>query len=224
MDTRWLLWCKIPFYLYAMHKSKQRGQELKKIAYDLGMEYSPEDEYDLPDQLRDFRLFRRGMRKRVSHVLRRQEELMEYDIRVFDYRYLKWMGKAAKRFDQTVFYLHSTKLGLPEMWLRPETIFHKIGELFGRGDIDFIRHPKFSGQYRLTGGDEHFVRHHFTDEVLNYFTVEKGWSIEGVGYYLLIYKKNKILTPKEIFRFYHHGLEVFRMLTDEDEQNKIFGT
>ncbi|MEM9835212.1 MAG: hypothetical protein AAF828_01840 [Bacteroidota bacterium] len=206
-----------------MPRMESRSKSLQRIARELDMEYLTEDQYDLPSSLGDFRLFSRGSRRRASHILRKQDGLMEFDIRIFDYRFLKWAGKRVKRYEQTVFYLHSTQLGLPEMWLQPETILHKIGELFGRGDIDFVRYPKFSGQYRLTGEDEAYIRHHFTDEVLNYFTLEKGWSLEGVGYYMVLYKKNQILGPKSIKSFYLKGMEIFKMLTNKDEQYKIYG-
>jgi hypothetical protein len=195
-----------------MPKHPYRSSHLRKIAYKLGLEYQQEDDYDLTTQLSDFRLFRKGSRKRVSNILRRQDGLMEFDIRIFDYRYLSWNGNKMQQQTQTVFYLQSTQLGLPELWMQPETILHKIGELLGMGDIDFVRFPKFSGNYRLTGEDETFIRHHFSDEVLNYFTLEKGWSLEGVGYFMILYKKGRIMSPEAIEDFYQRGMKVFELL------------
>ncbi|MEL6141086.1 MAG: hypothetical protein AAFU67_05665 [Bacteroidota bacterium] len=198
-----------------MPQHELRTRQLRGLAHRLGLEFQAEDTYDLPAQLADFRLFRKGSRHRASNIMRKQDELISFDARIFDYRYVKWAGNHVKRYQQTVFFLQSTQLGLPELWLRPETIMHKIGELFGRRDIDFVRFPKFSGQYRLTGEDEIFIRHHFTDEVLNYFTIEKGWSLEGIGYYLILYKKNRLFSPRDIEYFYKKGIEVFRMLADK---------
>lgn len=195
-----------------MQKQNYRPSQLRKVARDLDMEFQESDQYDLTTQLSDFRLFRRGGGKRISNILRKQDGLMEFDIRIFDYRYLRWNGSKMQTHQQTVFYLQSTQLGLPEVWMQPETIFHKIGELFGRGDIDFVRFPKFSGNYRLTGDDEVFIRHHFNDEVLNYFTVEKGWSLEGVGYFLILYKKDRIMSPAKIKELYAKGMKVFGMM------------
>lgn len=206
-----------------MITSPNRQKALQKVAYQLELDYQATDAYDLSKQLADFRLFRKGSSKRVYNILRKQEELMAFDVRIFDYRYLRYAGKRMKRHEQTVFFLHSTQLGLPEIWMQPETVLHKIGELLGMDDIDFVRFPKFSSQYRLTGDDDEFVRHHFTDAVLNYFTLEKGWSMEGVGYYLILYKKDRVLSAQEIGRFYQQGMEVFRLLSDKDAQLKLFG-
>ncbi|MEL7161956.1 MAG: hypothetical protein AAFN92_14435, partial [Bacteroidota bacterium] len=167
-----------------------------------------------------------GRNKKIERVLRKQDGLMEFDIAIFDYSFRPWGGPKGgkKRVHQTVFFLQSAKLGLPEVWMKPETIGHKIGELFGFKDIDFVRFPKFSGQYRLTGGDEDYIRHHFTDEVLHYFTHQKGWSMEGLGFYLLFYRRGTLIPSAQLEDFYQRGQNLYTLLTDKDAQNRIFGT
>ncbi|MEM9526198.1 MAG: hypothetical protein AAGA31_06285, partial [Bacteroidota bacterium] len=68
------------------------------------------------------------------------------------------------------------------------------------------------------------IRHHFTDEVLNYFTLNKGWHMEGLGFYLLFYRKGTLIPSAQIEDFYRKGQEVYGLLTDKDAQNRIFGT
>ena len=168
-------------------------------------------------QLQDFRLFSQGRSKSIDRIMRKQDGLMDLDVAIFDYSYQIW-GSSGKddRVHQTVFFLQSAKLGLPELWLQPETIVHKLGELVGFTDIDFVRFPKFSGNYRLTGGDEEYIRHHFNDEVLNYFTMNKGWSMEGIGFYLLFYRKGTLISSAQIEQFFKRGQEVYKMMTDEE--------
>ncbi|MEM1356953.1 MAG: hypothetical protein AAGF89_02090 [Bacteroidota bacterium] len=202
-----------------------RRKNLAELAHKLNFSFTEEDEYGMLDQLQDFRLFKEGRRKQIKRILRRQDGLMEFDIAIFDYSYQKWAGSAkSNTVYQTVFFLQSAKLGLPELWMQPETITHKLGELLGFTDIDFVRYPKFSGQYRLTGDDEEYIRHHFTDEVLNYFTLNKGWHMEGLGFYLLFYRKGTLIPSAQIEDFYRKGQEVYGLLTDKDAQNRIFGT
>lgn len=190
-----------------------RRKQLRNLAYRLGFEFSEEDHWGLESHLTDFRLTSRGRRRRISNILRKQDGLMEYNLQIFDYRYLRWNGQNNRPVHQTVFYVESQRLGLPELWMQPETLAHKLGELLGFGDIDFVRFPKFSGQYRLTGEDEEFIRHHFTDDVLNYFTLNKGWSLEGIGYYLLVYKKGILLPPNEIEQLFVRGTEIYNLFS-----------
>ena len=44
-------------------------------------------------------------------------------------------------------------MNLPTFLLEPENILHKIGEIFGGGDIDFPESPVFSSKYLLKGSD-----------------------------------------------------------------------
>ena len=202
-----------------------RSRNMAELAHRLGFSFSDEDDFGLMPQLRDFRLFAEGRNRRIKRVLRHQHGLMDFDISIFDYSYTKWSGSKsnkAKQEYQTVFFIQSQQLSLPELLLQPETIMHKIGELIGFKDIDFVRYPKFSGQYRLTGDDEEYIRHHFTDDVLNYFTINKGWTVEGLGFYLVVYRKGMLIPSAQIERFYKQGTEVFGLLSNEEARNRLF--
>ncbi|WP_116106481.1 hypothetical protein [Lewinella sp. IMCC34191] len=191
-----------------------REKSLSGLAHRAGFEFSAADDFGLHRYLSDFRLANRGRRRAVSNILRKQDGLMEKDAYIFDYSYQDYGDKHTTR--QTVFFLQSQQLTLPGLDMQPETILHKLGELFGFDDIDFVRFPKFSKQYRLTGDDEDYIRHHFTDDVLNYFTLNKGWSVEGIGYYLIVYKKGMLLPPEEILHLFQRGMTVFKLFSAPD--------
>ncbi len=190
-----------------------RERNLAELAHKLGCSFYPTDELGLLTQLQDFKLFSEGYKKKVERVLRMQDGMMEFDMAVFDYSFKKWGATDNSGTSyQTVFFLHSRHLGLPEFWMQPETLGHKIGELLGFKDIDFVRFPKFSGQYRLTGEDEEYIRHHFPDPILHYFTTNKGWSMEGLGFYLLFYRKGTLIPSAEIENFYRRGRELYDLM------------
>jgi hypothetical protein len=196
-----------------MLKTHSRADQLKQVARHLKLEYHPTDQWGIRQQLQDFRLFRRGLRGRFYHVMSYEDGLLESRVHIFDYHYLRFAGKHSKRVTQTVFFLESRKLVLSEFYMRPEYFFHRVGEMLGiTEDIDFEQHLDFSNNYRLTGEDEDFVRHNFKDEILQFFAIEKGWTMEGVGFYLVLYKHGKLLSPPKINEFYHQGMEVYRGL------------
>ncbi len=192
-----------------------RRPQLERLAFDLGLRYREEDDWGMINQLKDFKLFQRGFRGRIRHMLHQQEALMQFDLRIFDYRYVIPANNHARVVKQTVFFLKSQRLNLPQCWMRPEHFFHKIGELLGFGDIDFEEHPEFSARYRLTGEDEDYIRHRFNDRVLHFFQVERGWTLEGLGFYMLLYKKNKILSPSEITQLYQNGKKLYQLFLEE---------
>ena len=179
------------------------------------MQYSAEDEWGLLNLLKDFQLFRRGHSRKITNLLYRQIGMLETEIHVFDYRYVISSNNSRRVFKQTVFFVHSKKLGLPQFLLKPENFFHKIGQLLGMQDIDFEQYPKFSDQYLLRGADEDYIRASFPDEALQFFTIEKNWSLEGLNYYLIFYQKNRLLLPSQIVDFYRKGMHLHEILASD---------
>lgn len=191
-----------------------RTEQLERIARELGLSFTPKDEFGLINLLKDFKLFRRGGRKQITNILREKEAWMESDFRVFDYRYTISTGKSSKTFRQTVFFVQSKKLRLPEFYMQPERFFHKIGKYLGIEDIDFEASPQFSDQYWLKGKDEAAVRRSMNAELLYFFTVEKYWSLEGLNYFLIFYSKNKVLHGDQLKILYHKGKQIVEMFSE----------
>lgn len=192
-----------------------RAEQLDNIAFQLGMEFNPRDEWGLINYLEDFKLFRRGFAKRISNILHRQDDLLNLNTYIFDYRFTVSTGNSARVIRQTVFFIESRKLGLPIFYMRPENIFHRIGEFLGLQDIDFEEYPVFSDNYLLRGDDESYIRASMDESFLRFFSVEKKWYLEGINYYLLFYRRGRLLKPEQIREFYSKGLEIYRLLVSE---------
>lgn len=196
------------------HKRKRsRSQLLSDLAPRLGMKFSQKDELQLLKLLLDFKLFRKGGAKKIKNL--HWTNHADLKSRIFDYQYTVSTGNSSQTFRQTVFFFYSKHLGLPQFRLQPEKIIHRIGAWLGFEDIDFVAHEKFSKKFHLTGEDEQMVRHTFPDSVLQYFTFHDGWSVEGLNYFLIIYKKHKRLPPIEIRRHYKSAKEIYQLLLDE---------
>ncbi len=195
--------------------SYSRATQFSKLAYELGMEYEAEDQWSLHAMLKDFKLFSRGRRRKITNMLRRQDGMLELDVRIFDYRYTIHTNNSARVFKQTVFFAQSKNLGLPQFLMKPENFFHKVGAWLGMKDINFERYPKFSGQYLLKGDDEDYIRATFSEEILQFFTIERDWTLEGLNYYLILYRKNQLLLPSQIIDFYKKGMHLHQLLRAE---------
>lgn len=177
------------------------------------MTYRPVEEWGLGKQLADFQLFRRGRSRRITHLMHRQGGMLDMQVRIFDYGFVTGFGKTRREWRQTVFFMDSKRLGLPQFLMKPETFFHRIGQWLGMKDIDFEDYPRFSSQYWLEGEDEGLIRRALSDKLLHYFSVEKNWTLEGLNYYLLFYRSNHLLPPGQIRQFYHKGLEIAHLLS-----------
>jgi hypothetical protein len=203
------------FYLSVKMAYNRRSNSLGQVAYKLGLSWVGDDTDGTLPFLRDFQLVR-GHSKKIKHLMQERDGLLETDIRIFDYQHTISAGNTHKKENQTVFFVQSQNLGLPELYLRPEHFLHKVGEYLNlTRDIDFEEHPEFSKKYRLTGKDEDFIRASFNEDVLHFFTFNKKWSFEGVGYYFILYRRNKLIPPDEIERFYQMGKHLIRMLKSD---------
>lgn len=190
---------------------------MKQVAYDLSLSFHEKDDHNILPYLKGFKLFRKGTRKRISNVLFEEHPMLEYRLYIFDYKYTIHAGNSHKRYKQTVFFVQSKKLALPSFWMKPESFFHKVGELLKlTSDIDFVDYPEFSKQYELQSEDEDYTRATMNDQILHFFTINKNWSLEGANYYMIFYQHDKFIKAPGIKDFYKKGLHLKRLFKFED--------
>lgn len=194
---------------YAIKRGKQRTADLQQFAVLHGFTFVEKGEKSAIEELSKMHLFSQGHSKKIKDVLNKEMDAAK--VSVFDYRYTTGGGQHQSTVTQTVMYLNSDKLNLPEFYLRPEHIFHKIGSAFGYKDIDFESFPEFSKRYFLRGKDEEQIRAVFSGSVISFFENNEGLSCEGAGNQLILYKAGKTIKPDELPVFIEKGREFFRL-------------
>lgn len=190
---------------------QKRAAAMRNVAGQYQMEFSAKDEWGLLALLKSFELCRKGGRRQVRNLMTQSAGMLEEKIHIGDYQYTVQAGNTPVTIRQTFFFVQSKALGLPEMLLKPESFFHKIGNLLGRQDIDFEEWPEFSHKFLLRG-DEWRIRRTVTEELTRFFLVEKDWCLETVGYFLLFYRPKKLVAPHEIEQLYSKGMSLYRHL------------
>lgn len=195
-------------------KHFNRRATMEQLSTELGLSFSVKDEFGLFNLLKDFRLFQKGGLKGIQYILSSKSDFLETDLRIFDYQYTISTGKSSVTYKQTVFFVQSKQLNLPQFFLRPERFFHKIGNLFGIKDINFEEHPVFSEQYWLKGNSESLIRKTMNEDVLHFFTIEKEWNLEGLNYFLIFYKHKHLMGEEELVDFYQKGNEIVKLFSN----------
>ena len=192
---------------------RARTAALRQTASQLGMEFIEKDEWGLRALLRDFELFQKGGRRRITNVMNKNIGLLEEKINIFDYQYTISTGKSSATYYQTVFFIQSKELGLPEMLIYPENFFHKIGSLFGMQDIDFEQWPEFSRKF-LVQGNEWGIRRLMNEGLAKFFLIEKKWCVESLGFYLVFYRRKALVKPKSINVLFNKGMRLYEHLME----------
>ncbi|MBT8218920.1 MAG: hypothetical protein KJP00_03810 [Bacteroidia bacterium] len=199
-------------FLSRLFKNK-RGEQIKALAFPLGMKYSEKDEFGLIKLMGDFQLFKTGYSKKIKNILRKKDDWLQSDIAIFDYQYTVSTGKSSVTYKQTVFFINSKDLALPQFLLKPEHFFHRIGKFLNlTQDIEFETYPEFSKKYLVQGEVPSMVKDMVPEELATFFSVEKKWSLEGIHYYLIFYALHKQLPPETIEEFYKKGLKIVKLL------------
>lgn len=183
--------------IFVSHLSdKKRIEALSNTAAQLGLSFSKlgRDSTLVGHQHLD--LFSRGRRRGVKNEIWGQYKNL--NLSVFGYKYTVGRGKNSNTCNQTVASISYPYKGLSSFQLKPENIFHKIGQVFGYKDIDFDLHPGFSKKYLLRGEDEIGVRNLFSSDVMTFFTSRHGLCVELAKDKLIVYRSSKRCSPENI--------------------------
>ena len=114
----------------------------------------------------------------------------------------------AERHRQTVAAFRLPDMDVPEFDLQPEKWVHKLTELFGYQDIDFVDSPHFSDQYLLRGSDEEAVRDLFSVDLRQFMESINGFSLAGGEHWLVIYQCDRRVGPMELKVFIEETFKI----------------
>lgn len=182
-----------------------RFYEMRQLADELGFAFHPEDEFRDLGLLSQFPFYRRtSSNRKVHHVLERKDPMLESRLSVFDLTWVVSSGKSSTRYYQTMLSLHAKNLFVPEFRLKPEGLLERIGAWLGMQDIDIEAYPEFSANNILRGEDEQLIREFVAKPgFAHLFRLNREWHVEGIGYFLVLYKYQDILTVPEIREMLH---------------------
>ena len=189
---------------------RKRTEALGALAASLGLEFTPVDESGLQSGFIGFNLFSHGRGGQIKNIA--YGRMDDAEVMAFDYAYTTGSGKNRRTHHQTVAFLQSDTLDLPEFVARPENLFDKIGQVFGYQDIDLPLHPEFSRRYILRGADEGRIRDTFTADVARHFEANPGMSLEAKADRFILYRPGRRLKPEEWRQWLAKGSETLQVL------------
>ena len=178
---------------------KKRKEAFLEISRMMGFSFSAKGDLNTIEPATRFRLFKRGHSKRLKNVMQRPSG--DVNESVFDYWFTTGGGKSQRVHRQTVYWIQSNRLKLPEFEVHPENIFHKIGQALGSRDLNPEHSPDFSRRYRLRGTEEERVLKLFDPETTSFFERNPGWSAAGCDNHLFVYRAEKRVKPADLSRW-----------------------
>jgi hypothetical protein len=205
----------------SLRRKQERLDLYAAAANELQWPMIEKDSSGLVNWLLDFRIFKMGSDKKVSPLLLKKEDELEFTA-LFDYAYTVSSGKSSATFRQSVFFRYSKALALPHFFMLPEKWYHRVESFFGAQDIDFIEYPEFSKNYLLRGKDEEYVRHHFNHPaMIRYFDRHAKFYLEGMNYLMVLYQNNVLQDLSGLTRLVRVGNTLHNFFTDKTPQVEL---
>lgn len=181
-----------------------REKTLSQVAQEMSFSFMLELDPLLREHFSRFHLFAQRTSRGASPVLRGRVGVTE--VVLFDHNYADGEFTSS----ETVVAFCVDKGALPIFQLMPKGVFQKALSPFGHTGIVLKTNPEFSRNYLLLGSDDQAIRDLFNSHVLNFFKQHKGWSVEGRGSWLVVYRESKRVKPKTIRNFLEEAMSVFR--------------
>ncbi|MBT8264576.1 MAG: SulP family inorganic anion transporter, partial [Muriicola sp.] len=184
----------------------RRQKDLKDTAKDYGWGYLPKKNKDT-SFLRSFVFFKtREIRYSYNQLEDRESKKDVYDIEFTEGAFI------AKEVVKTTLMHISLKKNIPLFMLDKEGLLGALYSLAGYKDIEIQDHPDFNKRFHLSGEDEDAISRLFTDELVLYLESNPYYHIESNGSALMILKKERLLSVKEIKRMIYFGNQLQKLL------------
>ncbi len=200
--------------------SEKRTSQFQILANELNLNYSAETDSSIIKQLNDFTLFKNGHSKKITNILH-SNELLDANY-LFDYQYVISTGKTSHRFRQTVFFVNSKQLSLPQFIQKPETFFTNLLAFLGYQDIDFDQFPEYSEKFNLKGEFEEVIRFYFSEEVLGMLSRHKAFNMEGMNYYFIVYHQGQLVAETDLRAFRNLGMMLYQLFLLQSKKSDTF--
>jgi hypothetical protein len=120
--------------IYSIITARQRRDAMAALAQQLGLQFYPDDVWDLPARYAFIEFFTSGHSRRASNILAGQID--GRDVFLFDYRYKTGSGKDEHTYNFQVALLGMPILA-PRLTLRREGFLDTLASWIGHDDIDF---------------------------------------------------------------------------------------
>lgn len=217
-DSIFILSIGLACFIFITLRAKKRKAGLSRWVKEFGFSCKDVTEASVSDDWLRFPLFKRKAFKGYTGFSGMSEtdvfrgSFNGTEVTFFDYMYTVGFGRQySVTHSQTVAVFAVGGNVLPEFELRPEHLVQEIEQIFGYKDIDFSQYPEFSRSYLLRASDEQAVRALFAPETLQFLSRQKGWAVESIGRWLMIYRHGNVVKPETLTRFLEEATNIFRL-------------
>ncbi|NJB82985.1 SulP family inorganic anion transporter [Wenyingzhuangia aestuarii] len=185
----------------------KRQKNLGLVAQDFGWDYTPfvTEPMDLLSQFTYFK---------TRRVERTKNLLVNGNDKLFDVVFTEGAFIARQLIRSTMFHV-KVDYQIPEFTLDKEGLFEYVKQFTELSDIEVDNHPDFNKRFYLSGTNRQEVLDFFTDDILLFLESNIYYHIESNKDGLLIFKKERLASVKEIKAMIDFGLRFEKLIKEK---------
>jgi len=205
------------FYWTYNQKIRARRPYFQELAKQMGLGFMEKDTDKISTYLRDISIFKRGKPdRRVNNIILKESELPLENIYFFDYHYVVSTGNSTAIFDQTIFFVQTKHLSLPEFELKPKSPFNKVADYFGKKRPS-LNHPYLSKNYLLDTDSPKVLDWITQDSFIEILKQHPKLKIHGANYQLVMFRHKKLAPKDSLKKIYNDYLLIYDFLKNSDQ-------
>lgn len=186
----------------------KRQEELKKIVLNLKWSYTPNKSISNID-LSSFVFFKTKKINFIYNAIYNTQNTFKLS----DIEFSEGEFIAHKRARTTILTIN-LKIKVPVFTLNKEGILEFIYKFAGFKDINIETHPDFSKRFFLLGERPDRIKLFFTNELMAFFENNPHYHIECNGSILLLMRKERIASIKEIKELLDYGIRLEKVISN----------
>ncbi|SEK79680.1 Sulfate permease, MFS superfamily [Aquimarina amphilecti] len=185
----------------------KRQEDLQKIAHDFSWNYNPKKQENI-SSLNNFLFFKIKKVKYIYNSIFNENSSFE----ISDVEFSEGEFIARKNIRTTFLTIHLKK-EIPVFTLDREGFIEFVYKIAGFKDILIENHPDFSKRFYLLGEDIEQIKLFFTDELVLFFESNSYYHIESNGRTLLLMRKERVASVKEIKALLDYGIRLEKIIS-----------
>lgn len=182
----------------------KRQKKLEQIAIDFDWKYTAYLEDSL-DWLEDFNFFKTRQIQTTKNVLQNSNDAL------FDVVFTEGAFIARQLIRTTVYHVRLEEM-IPKFTLDKEGLLEFVKQYTEFADIEIPNHPDFNKRFYLSGTDKVAILDFFNDDLVLFLESNNYYHIESNGDGLLIFKKERLASVKEVKAMIDFGLRLEKLI------------
>ena len=183
--------------IYAAIAARKRREELSELATRLGLDFRPDDDYELAERFGFLDKLAQGSNRYAFNVM--SGNYRQNPVLVFDYHYethsTDSKGRRQTHHHYFSFFILLLPVSFPELKVTREGLLSKFAQALGYDDIDF-ESAEFSRTFCVRSKDRKFAYDVCNAQMMEYLLANRDLSLEIEGSALALAFGTRLSAPE----------------------------